>query len=396
LGLSAGPCSAEQQTVGFQDVIQLFGEIAPPSESVRTLAGLIVDSATFGNDFNVFIKMKQAVIGPSKSGKSNFLKVLSGTVLSRFLVTGQYQKTLMFFLDLESIFDILEDPFQFYGAIAKRTFAHLTAQFPPVAQFQDLLQTYFEALPTRDRFVALPVKFSTDPDFRDAIPILSALARGVFNCVRKTGSLISWLTYIAIFPRSVALAFGFGNVHFAIDHLDLVDFELHPQAPFDADRKAVTLLDFVKFMLASDSFVVAGRDEAHFFESLDLLSEDGLDLREGLECVSMVDIDDDHSERYAFKLQLADEIQKVPLRLVDCGGCPGYLSIWDEIIALAERVKQEEKKDSGSRVAAELRLLLLGKIRQIVALIFCRIDDNREVAPLGRQVVQFTIVDTDK
>jgi hypothetical protein len=72
------------------------------------------------------------------------------------------------------------------------------------------------------------------------------------------------------------------------------------------------------------------------------------------------------------------------------------LSIWDEIIAQAERVKQEEKKDAASRIAAELRLALLGKIRELVALIFCRIEDDREVAPVGRQVVKFTIVEADK
>jgi hypothetical protein len=184
-------------------------------------------------------------------------------------------------------------------------------------------------------------------------------------------------------------------VHFAIDHLELTDFEVVPAPPFEDEREAVTLLEFVKFMLSTGSFVIAGKEETHFMDSLESLTDDGVDLRVGLETVSVVDSDDDHSDRYAFTLQFTNEPLPLPLRLVDCGGCPGYLSLWDAIIDQAARVKEEEKKDSESRIARELRLALLAKIRGLVRLLFSRLDDDRVLGPLPGPVVSFGIQDTE-
>jgi hypothetical protein len=236
-------------------------------------------------------------------------------------VSGQYQKTLVFFLDLEQVADILPNPLKLYAIIVKRTFAHIVAQSPPVSPFLDILQSYFEKLPNCDHFIALPIKFSSDPEFRDAVPGLTTLARGIFDCARSVKSLSVWFTNIAIFPRSVALAFGFGNVHFVLDHLDLADFEVVPEPPFDFERGAVTLLEHLKFILANNSFAISGKNETTLL-GLDLMSEDGIDLREGLEVISVVESDDSHSDRYAFKLQIEDEPLAATLRLLDCGGCP--------------------------------------------------------------------------
>jgi uncharacterized membrane protein len=79
----------------------------------------------------------------------------------------------------------------------------------------------------------------------------------------------------------------------------------------------------------------------------------------------------------------------------DCGGCPGFLAQWDDIQQQAERVRQEEKKDSNSRIARELRVALLVRLRAFVPLVYAvPSDDGGTVLPLENQIVGFEITDT--
>jgi hypothetical protein len=82
------------------------------------------------------------------------------------------------------------------------------------------------------------------------VPILTTLSDGLFEAVSAFRSLDTWLTNVVLSPRQVALAFGFGNVH----------FELDPVAPFNGGQEAVALIEHVKFMLSNDSFIASGSD----------------------------------------------------------------------------------------------------------------------------------------
>jgi hypothetical protein len=390
-------CQAAQDIFVFQSVLKLFGEVPPVTHSVRTFAEQLVDDATTGNSFTVVTKMRHAIIGPVKSGKSVFLRVVGETVLSRFIASGQYRKTLIFFVDVREVIEEFGDPFKLYRLIVRITFTHLAAQRIDIQPYRDGLITYFERLPSLDKVIALPGKFVIEDDFRGAVPLLTILAERLFNSVSVLHSLNAWLTNIVAFPHDVAAAFGFGGVTFFVDHLELSDFEIEPVEPFTAEPGSVTILEYLKFMLSNDSFVISGTEEEHLIEGLELLTEDGIDLRDGIESVSIVDIDTDHSERFQFTLRLVDDEQAMFLRLVDCGGCPGYLSLWDPIIEQAERVKGEEKKDNNSRIARELRLELLAKLRVLASLLFWRFDNAEEkIVPLNKQIVQYEIVDTTR
>jgi hypothetical protein len=394
---AAERCQGEQETVLYRSVMRLFGDIPRVSKSVSAFATQIVDDATTGNSFMTVTKLRHAIIGPVKSGKSVFLKVLGEAVLNRFIASGQYRKTLIWYADLRDAADAIADPLALYRLIVRTTFHHLSAQRLELQPYKDSLITYFERLPTLDKVVPLPGKFAIDDDFRGTVPLLTVVADHIFDSLSQLHSLNVWLTNAVAFPRAAALAFGFTGVHFIVDHLEIADFEVDPTDPLDAEPQAVTVTEYFKFMLSNDSFVVSGSDEVHLIESLELLTEDGLDLRDGLECISITDVDTDHHDRFQFTLRLANDEQPVALRMVDCGGCSGYLSHWDPIVEQAARVKAEEKKDEHSRVAKELRLELLTKIREIASLLFWRFDDAEgRIVPLNKQIVAFDIIDTSK
>jgi hypothetical protein len=262
-----------------------------------------------------------------------------------------------------------------------------------VRPFGKALTDYFKKLPGLDQFVGLPGAFSVRDEFRRAVAVLTQAARDIFACIAQGGYLSSWLTNVVAFPRAVATAFGFGNVHFVVDHFEIADVDLVPAAPF-VDTLTVNLIEHLKFMISGASYAIACVNEDHFLECLGDTTDDAIDLRSCTEVISVVDSDPGHSDRYAFGLTIEGE--KIPF-LLDvraCSGCPGYTHAWDELTKLGERLKNEEKKNPRAKISRELRLLLLKKIRDLCNLVLYRFDENQGTVANEKKITGFTIVDT--
>ena len=396
LASSATKCETVQDTVVYKYVQDILGAVPTHSICLDAYASELVNDCTFGNSFSSFTKFRHAIVGPRKSGKSTFLKILTNTALARMFANGQYRKTLFVTLDLREIQDKLADPMKFYHEMVHKTFEHLAAQRVEVIPFVDVLISYFDKIPTLEKCIPLPNKFTIVDDFRNAVPGLTDVATSLWNCCHKWHSLSVWLVNVVTLPKYVARAFGFGNVHFVIDHLDLADVDIIPAPPFDDDTQVSTLIEFLKFMLNNDSFIIGCDDEEHLLESLDLISDEGVDLRDGTEIVSVVDTDTEHSEKFCFLLTVKGDHEKVRLRKVDCGGCPGYLHLWDAIIQQGDRLWNEEMRDKNSRISKELRLSLLGKLRELAYLIIYKVDpEELTTDPLKKHISEFELVNTE-
>jgi hypothetical protein len=270
----------------------------------------------------------------------------------------------------------------------------LTAQRIDLRPFGKSLREYFTKLPKLEKFVDLPNAFSVRDEFRRAVAILTQAAKDIFVCISQGGYLSSWLTNVVVFPRAVATAFGFTNVHFVIDHFEVADVDIVPSAPF-GDTVTASLIEYFKFMISGSSYAIACADEQHFLECLGDTTDDAIDLRGVTDVISVVDSDPGHSNRYAFNLTVEEEQLPFMFTVQACGGCPGYTLAWDELVQLGERVKNEEKKNTEAKIAKELRLLLLKKIRDLCNIVLYRFDARQGIAvPNKKKITGFVIVDT--
>jgi hypothetical protein len=132
----------------------------------------------------------------------------------------------------------------------------------------------------------------------------------------------------------------------------------------------------------------------HLLEALTLFTDDGVDIIDSIQIVTVADVDKDHSDRYMFMLRLEDVPNPCCVRLTDCDGCSGFLTTWDRLVKDADRLKNEEKKDRNSRVSWELRLLLLGRISELTKLVFRSPDDDGAVGPFAETITTFEVMDT--
>jgi hypothetical protein len=296
---------------------------------------------------------------------------------------------------MQTIAKSLSDPISLYRKMVKITISHLSAQRLDVAPHAKSLLQYFIQLPTLRTWVQLPQHFVLRDEFRNAVPALTSLSETIFGCVHERHVLSEWISTVVMFPRLIALAFGFGDVHFVIDHCELADIDVVPAPPFDGRVETVALFEYFKLMLSYDSYILSCLDEDRFVDCLESLTSEGVNLRDGTELVSVVDIDKGHADRYLFSLKVEGELSGIRLKITDCGGCLGFLYLWDGIVIHADRLHNEEKRDSRSRTAKELRLSLLAKIRELSGLVLFKVDQNTGLLePINKRIKNFAIVGT--
>ena len=193
-------------------------------------------------------------------------------------------------------------------------------------------------------------------------------------------------------PHFLVQAFGFTGIQFVIDHLDKSDFDLQPDSPLDADKNSINLLEFIKFMISSESFIISCVDEEKFAGALTLQTNDGVDLLDGINFIPITDLDIEHSNDFEFALACDEITDPIILSLEDCGGCSGFTTRWDELIEIAKDIEQELSKSSQSNKAKEAKLYLLKRLREFVPLVLKKFDQKTlTLSPLTNKVIDFKI-----
>jgi hypothetical protein len=378
-------CEAIAGLVWWNFFQTIYGPIPEISPSVTRAADQFLKGATITANVGSTLHLRHAIVGPVKGGKSTFLKVLANSTLAQFLVTGQSKRTLIFYLDFTSIESTLNDPIKFYLAIVATTFKFLEAQHPLAAVIAPLLSIYFRKLVRVGCAPSLPNEFTTSPDFSSVVPLIADLAHRISDCLFELRALGAFLTNTVLFPRTIALAFGFQNVLFIADHLDAADVTLVPNEPFVYSEEAELLIEFLGLMLASDTFLVAARSEERLLHCLAASTAGAPDLRDGLTIASIVDVDADHEPRFEFAVTTADGAFRISM--ATCAGCPGYLVLWDRVVAEARRLQEVEKGSKMSEFAQELRADLAASLAELC----------RRIFPIWKEkIVNFDIFDTDE
>jgi hypothetical protein len=378
----------------YHSILRLIGDIPEAGGSVVKRARDLVDKATFTSSFDTFTRLRTAIVGPPKSGKTFFLRVLSRVLVSVLLAGGQEKRMLVVYLDVANIVESITDPVKLYGEIVRVTFNHLAAQRLDIAPFSASLIAYFKKLTIMERLVPLPQQFLLQDEFRDSVPLLNSVAKDITQSFHVERSLSHWLLTVFAFPKLVAFSLGFSTVQFIIDHFDLTDVDLVPDSWFSGASAGVTLIEAIKRMVVNQNYIIGCVSESRLLPALDSSTDDGVDLRNPTELVNVVDIDTGHADRYVFFLTLKNEPHPLRLGLQDCGGCPGYLEQWDRLILQSDQLVNEEKRDHNSRTSKELRLSLLRKIRALSSVVLFTVSEDGTRTPVDKQVVDFVIRDT--
>ena len=381
-----------QETFIFHTISENVLRIPPHFTALDNRANEIINNGTMGSSCGTFTKLRSIIMGPVQGGKTVFLKILANAYLLRLISSGQYKRTLFYYIDFKEFANVINNPIEFYNSLIRVTFEQISNQHLQFQAVKDNMITYFHKLIITPKVPALPQNFVLVDEFHSASLKILELAQNIHDCFHKDHSLDEFLIKVVMLPHNLAAAFGYSNVQFFADHINIADVDISPIDQLNRDNHSEGLIKYLKLMFSYDGFVLSCTNEKQFAEFLST-EEGDIDLLDESDIISITDMDvDGHSDEFEFVLIYDDQIEPLILRLSDCGGCSGFLVRWDEIVEMTEKLIEEKDKDSESKKVKEIRLFLLKRFKELVPLIFHKVDQENETsAPLDVTIRNFGI-----
>jgi hypothetical protein len=171
-----------------------------------------------------------------------------------------------------------------------------------------------------------------------------------------------------LLPVTLPRAFGFKSVALFVDNLEYADIPIAPHDPFDPTRPFCFGVEQVKHALGQANFIVSCESVTALYQVLAPIDQSGLDLRSGLDVVTLYGATQDLGSRLSYDsvLQLLGERIPVRMSVALCAGIPPYLAAWDE---LNHTLFQLERTRKGDDRAGELSDIAIGDAQRLADLL---------------------------
>ena len=310
---------------------------------------------------------RMAICGPRQSGKSTLMGVIARQAIIDMIASGDWKQTLVFAMDVSLLTHLFTDIKAFYRAIVQLSFQALAVQKPLIAQYAAGLVNAFESVVEGNPL--LPKPFVLSEDFRLIVPELKKIIDILSLCWNDPTALGPFMTNMFKLPMLLGDVFGFKRYFMIVDHIDAADVTLRPSEPFTDTDSQVFIVELVKFMVTSSSFIVSCRDGSTLSNILANLNENSIDLNDGVEFLSTLDVVEpaDTDKAKEFVVSFDQEETPFTLKVTHFGGCAAYLEKWRDLMELADDI---EKRDSKKDDCEEQKLFLNTSVQAVIRQLF--------------------------
>ena len=338
-------------------------------EEVRKYAETFVEDHRFLCANWVDHRVKLAVVGPRKSGKSIMLGELANQLLVEMVYTGEWKSTLVFSLDVLQIIPLLDDYPALLSFFVDTTVDAMVAQRPYLHCVTKGLKKKLKSI-TEMRAYEPPLSEVSEYD---------EIALRLSGLWRSSDSAVPFFTTIFMLPILLAKVSGFENVLMVVDNIDCGDIEVVPHEPFDPEQESLFIIEFIKFALDHCNFIMACMESDRFFQVMGPSDETGVNLMEGTNIASTLDVaeidEEDMATRYVISIE--GETMGLPMNALMCGGVVHYLRLWDRFRRYAEDLEQyPERYDA-------LIFNVINSAQELVDLLYQQDTDDEELRVSG-------------
>lgn len=338
-------------------------------EEVRKYAGTFIEDHRFLSSRWVDHRVKLAVVGPPKSGKSIMLGELANQMLVEMVYTGEWKSTLVFSFDVLQILPLLDDYSELLAFFVDTTVDAMVEQRPYLKLVTKDLKRKLKSI-TDKRAYEPPLSEITDYD---------SIAIRLSNLWRSEDSAVPFFTTVFMLPILLARVSGFESVLMVIDNLDCGDVEIAPHAPFAPAQDFIFAIEVMKFALEHCNFIVSCKDSERFFHVMGPTDEMGVDLMEGMNIASTLDVveidEDDLATKYVLKIE--GETLGLPMNAQLCGGVVQYLRLWDRFCRYASDLEQAPDRYD------DLTFNVINSAQELVDVLYTT-DEEVRVAGISR------------
>jgi hypothetical protein len=247
--------------------------------------------------------------GPRSSGKSSFLRTLFLQFLSIFTNSGAFRSVFIVPLNLLlSPFDTAET---FYQLISRAVVTAVVAQRMDLELFAHSLFEAFSSLLTIPTVPPLPRPVSYQDYLRRPLYLVETLLVQLHELYHEPRQRAAFLEQVMSLPITMGNIFGFTSTFLVIDDLDRLRVVVD----------GTNLLDLAGATLARCQYLVSGIETASI-----------ISLRQDWNVVPVADTCRSEYRDRLLLVQFKDKkIRDLRLRARSCGGCPVFVSRFDDI-----------------------------------------------------------------
>jgi hypothetical protein len=377
---AALPIEREQQVAWFTSLTQLLKQhnVNYPAninseQSIIERCSDLVRQHKFMHPGGTSRVCRIVVTGPSGSGKSTFLSILARQILIDMIACGDWKETFVLVLDVASIVPFITQPAALFQTVVRFTFQAVAAQYPLFLPYCPGVVAAFENVVVDGAL--LPKPFTLCEDFHSIVPELRKLLALFATLWNDRTALWPFLVNTFTFPAVVAGIFGFRKYFMVVDHVDLADITVQQAPPFEEAPTNAFIIELVKLMLTSASFLISFKDSGNVANVLFPISDvSGFDLTDSITFTSPLDIVPlSPDPQNQFIISFEGNLPQLALGIIHFGGCPSFLEIWADVNRWADRL--DAAMQNGGDVE-ETRLFLHGIIESTLRRIFLDADGS--------------------
>ena len=325
-----------------------------------------------------------AIIGPSLSGKTSLLGHYAFQYLEELIVSQLWKKVFVFTLDAETILSHLQDLRELYFFMVDLTLFFLSQQKP-------IMKIDLQNIRKHLRSVPEPRTPNKALHPYNKIDILAKEINRIWN---DPDGIELFVTHCFYLPISLSSALGIKKVAFFIDNIDSLDVILEEDSHFEV-KKAVILIENIKYALSQSDFIVACKNSHLFYDSFQSCDQDGINLLDGLDYIPLTDFlphkDIGSRQNYVFSINMVNNPQPFIISIELCGGIPKFFDAWDD---LNKSIVQLEKSSSKTD-QEELAISTIYYAQILVNLLLEAQNDHNESQALTVDSVKKVIKDSN-
>jgi hypothetical protein len=286
---------------------------------------------------SVSYRFMGAIVGPPLSGKSTLLGHCLDQFLLELTASGLWKSTFVLAMDVKVLVAFFGDVVTFYQKFTDHVLDACLKQKPLIkpdaANIRRQLRSVTE--------MRLPL--TGLHDYHD----VDRIARELNLAWRDNGAFDVFMMHVFMLPVSLPRAFGFTSVALFVDNIEHADVSIPAQYPFRTDQGYVFAVENLKIALRQANFIVSCQSVAALFAVLGPLEESSVDLRPGLDVVTLYEATTDLGSRlrYDFMLELQRDNAPVRVSVAMCGGIPTFLAAWDELNHTLFQLERTNKDD---------------------------------------------------
>lgn len=269
---------------------------------------------------------KFVITGPSQSGKSTLLSILTSVFYQKLQVSSETDNYLFFPINWLINQNCIEDVQKLYFVVITTTINMLKASHLELLTIINSLQQWLLSLVEMNALLPLPAPILHFPGF--PCDIINQIGRKIHEHWTQK-HFKSFLRDTINFPNYIANAFQYKATVFIIDHFDAAGYIVRPVDHFENDEnEPVTLSDLICETISNSPYFVASQSDTDFFQVFSLLDNS--------KQISTEYLIKGEGEKELFVQQ-----SQIVLNMSMCRGCPAYCAKFIRLCEIAEEAAKE-------------------------------------------------------